>query len=88
MGQRGWQERPGTAPVSHLPPRRDFAAEPSPPMPANMSLADYQEGDGQPAKIVVKRGDEKWETTEKELEKLPATSVPLWKNCSAVGRWK
>jgi len=46
-----------------------------PPLPANMSVAIAKEGD-QPAKIVVKRGDEKWGVTEKELDKLPADVRP------------
>jgi hypothetical protein len=45
------------------------------PLPPNMSIAVSKEGD-QPAKIVVKRGDEKWEATEKELDKLPADVRP------------
>ena len=40
-----------------------------------MSIVISKEGD-QPAKIVVKRGDEKWEVTEKELDKLPADVRP------------
>jgi membrane-associated protease RseP (regulator of RpoE activity) len=45
------------------------------PLPGNMSISVSKEGD-QPAKIVVKRGDEKWEVTEKELDKLPADVRP------------
>ena len=45
------------------------------PLPPNMSIVISKEGD-QPAKIVVKRGDEKWEVTEKELDKLPADVRP------------
>jgi hypothetical protein len=40
-----------------------------------MSVVISKEGD-QPAKIVVKRGDDKWELTEKELNKLPADIRP------------
>jgi hypothetical protein len=47
----------------------------SPPLPPNMSITISKEGD-QPAKIVVKRGDEKWELTEKQLDKLPADVRP------------
>ena len=45
------------------------------PLPANMSVVISKEGD-QPAKIVVRRGDEKWEVTEKEFDKLPADVRP------------
>jgi membrane-associated protease RseP (regulator of RpoE activity) len=41
-----------------------------PPLPAGVSVVISKEGD-QPAKIVVRRGDQKWEVTEKELDKLP-----------------
>ncbi len=43
----------------------------SPPLPDNMSIVISKQGK-QPAKIVVNRGDEKWEVTENELDKLPA----------------
>ena len=52
---------------------KDMLAQP--PLPANLSVAISKEGD-QPAKIVVKRGDDKWEVTEKELDKLPADVRP------------
>ena len=45
------------------------------PLPPNMSIVVSKEGD-QPARIVVKRGHEKWELTEKELDKLPADVRP------------
>ena len=45
------------------------------PLPPNMSIVITKEGD-HPAKIVVKRGNEKWELTEKELDKLPADVRP------------
>jgi hypothetical protein len=45
------------------------------PLPPNMSIVVSKEGD-QPAKIVVKREDKKWEVTEKELDKLPADVRP------------
>jgi hypothetical protein len=45
------------------------------PLPPNMSIAISKEGD-QPVKIVVKRGQQKWEVTEKELDKLPADVRP------------
>jgi hypothetical protein len=43
----------------------------APPLPADMSVVISKEGD-QPAKIVVRRGAEKWEVTEQNLDKLPA----------------
>ncbi|MCD4726543.1 MAG: PDZ domain-containing protein [Pirellulales bacterium] len=46
------------------------------PLPENMSVAISKEGN-QPAKIVVRRGDKKWELTEKELGKLPANVRPF-----------
>jgi len=45
------------------------------PMPADMAVAVSKAGD-HPAKISVRRGDEKWELTEKELDKLPADVRP------------
>lgn len=45
------------------------------PLPAGMSIVVSKEGD-QPAKINVKRGNERWELTEKELEKLPPDVRP------------
>lgn len=47
----------------------------TPPLPNNLSIAITREGD-QPAKITVKRNDEKWELTEKDLDKLPADIRP------------
>jgi hypothetical protein len=41
------------------------------PLPANMSVMITRQGD-RPARIVVNRGNEKWELTEKEIDKLPA----------------
>lgn len=38
--------------------------------PGDLSVSISKSGDG-PAKVTVKRGDEKWEVTEKELDKLP-----------------
>mgnify|MGYP005836120717 CR=1 FL=1 len=49
-----------------LPPGEAAA----PALPSNLSIAITRTGD-EPAKIVVRRGDEKWELTEKELDKLP-----------------
>jgi membrane-associated protease RseP (regulator of RpoE activity) len=45
------------------------------PLPPNMSVVISKEGD-HPVEITVKRGDEKWEVTEKELDKLPADVRP------------
>ncbi len=45
-------------------------------MPNNLSVAITKEGD-QPAKITVKRNDEKWELTEKDLDKLPGDVRPF-----------
>lgn len=39
-------------------------------LPGNLSVTIERSG-SDPAKITVKRGDEKWEITEKELDKLP-----------------
>jgi len=49
-----------------LPP----GAPVQPPLPGNMSVAITKQADA-PAKISVQRGDQKWEVTEKELDKLP-----------------
>ena len=45
------------------------------PLPPNMSVVISKQGD-QPANIVVKRGDQRWETTETDLDKLPADVRP------------
>ena len=47
----------------------------STPLPPNMRIVISKEGD-QPAQIMAFRGDEKWETTEKDLGKLPADIRP------------
>lgn len=44
-------------------------------LPANTSVVINKDGD-EPAKITVKRGNDKWEVTEKELDKLPADVRP------------
>jgi membrane-associated protease RseP (regulator of RpoE activity) len=41
-----------------------------PPLPGNMTVTIKKHGD-EPAQITVERDGEKWETTEKELDKLP-----------------
>jgi len=46
-----------------------------PPIPDNMSVSITKNGKD-PAKIVVKKGDEKWEVTEDNLEKLPPDVRP------------
>lgn len=58
-------------PAVVLPP----GARVHPPLPGNLSVSITKQGD-EPAKIVVKRGDEKWELTEDELDKLPADIRP------------
>lgn len=47
----------------------------SPPLPGNMTVIITKQGD-QPAKIHVQRDDQKWDLTEKELDKLPADIRP------------
>ncbi len=66
-GEEGkpWRFRfwgPGTI----LPPD----AKPDRPIPRNMQVTITRSGDD-PAKIVAQRGDEKWEVTEDDLDKLP-----------------
>jgi membrane-associated protease RseP (regulator of RpoE activity) len=46
------------------------------PLPTNMSVVVTKEGD-QPAKITVKRNNDTWEVTEKDLDKLPADVRPF-----------
>ncbi len=46
-----------------------------PPLPGNMSISITKTGD-KPADIVVKMGDEKWEVSEKDLDKLPEKVRP------------
>ncbi len=46
------------------------------PLPPGMSVVISKEGD-KPAKISVKRGDKKWEVTEKQLDGLPADVRPF-----------
>ena len=61
-----------------LPPRRDPAApRPAvePQLPDNTSVVITREGD-KPAKIVVKQGEQKWEITEDEINKLPESLRP------------
>ncbi len=59
--------RPGVL----LPPG---AREPN-PLPDNLTIAITKQG-SQPAKVVVGRGDKKWEATEDTLDKLPADVRP------------
>lgn len=47
----------------------------SAPLPKDLTIVITKQGEG-PAKIVVKRGDKTWETTENELDKLPADIRP------------
>jgi len=58
-------------PAVVLPP----GARVHPPLPGNLSISVTKQGD-QPAKIVVNRGDEKWEITEDEIDKLPPDIRP------------
>lgn len=58
---------PGTI----LPP----GAPVHPPLPGNMSVTIAKQGD-KPAKITVKKDDQQWEVTEKELDKLPKDVRP------------
>jgi hypothetical protein len=46
-----------------------------PPLPGNMTITISKTGD-KPADIAVKMGDEKWEVTEKDLDKLPENIRP------------
>jgi membrane-associated protease RseP (regulator of RpoE activity) len=46
-----------------------------PPLPEGMSVTITKEG-SQPTRITVKRGEETWDVTEKELDKLPADIRP------------
>jgi hypothetical protein len=46
------------------------------PLPTNMSVAITKEGN-EPAKIKIQRGNDKWEITEKDLDKLPADVRPF-----------
>jgi membrane-associated protease RseP (regulator of RpoE activity) len=65
MRFRFW--RPGMI----LPP----GAPVHPPLPKNVQVTITRHGE-EPATIVVERGDEKWEVTEEELDKLPADVRP------------
>jgi len=56
-------------PGAILPP------EARPPLPGNMSIGISKQGD-QPAKITVNQGDQKWEVTEEQLDKLPENIRP------------
>jgi membrane-associated protease RseP (regulator of RpoE activity) len=56
-------------PGAILPPGPRFA------LPADMTVTITKQGD-KPAKITVKQGKERWETTEDELDKLPEKVRP------------
>jgi len=58
----------------------------SKPLPANLSVSVTREGD-KPAKISVRRGNEKWELTDKELDKLPADVRPFVDQMLGHGMW-
>jgi hypothetical protein len=64
-GRQPWRLRLW-GPGAILPPH----AKIGPPMPGNMSVTISKKGD-KPARIVVKRGNQKWEVTEDQLDKLP-----------------
>jgi hypothetical protein len=81
---RNWleQARPGEGgrpplrfrvfqPGAMLPP----GAATFPPLPDNVTIAMTRQGH-QPAKIHVSRGEQNWEVTENELDKLPADLRP------------
>jgi len=72
FGQNGpmqfWSFRPGVI----LPP----GALMHPPLPGNMSIIITKTGD-KPADITVKLDDEKWDVTEKDLNKLPEKVRPF-----------
>lgn len=70
-GERGPMRFRFFHPGTILPPD----AWPYPPLPGNLSVTITKEGD-KPVKIVVRRGDEKWELTEKDLDKLPEDIRP------------
>jgi membrane-associated protease RseP (regulator of RpoE activity) len=61
-----------------------------PPLPGNMSITISKTGD-KPANIVVTMGDEKWEVTEKDLDKLPEKVRPYVDHMLGAGagsvRW-
>jgi hypothetical protein len=48
----------------------------APPLPDNVSVAIVRQGN-KPAKITVSRGDEKWELSDGELDKLPEDLHPV-----------
>ena len=48
----------------------------APPLPDNVSVTVTRQGD-KPAKVVVSRGDDKWELTDGELDKLPEDLRPI-----------
>jgi len=71
------QLRPGDIPSApfqfefiHPPALLPPDAKVHPSMPGNMSVTISKQGE-EPAKIVVKKDDQKWEVTEEELDKLP-----------------
>lgn len=54
-------------------------------MPGNLKVTIQKEGDG-PAKIHVERGDESWDVTEENLDKLPEDIRDFVKKMTAKGR--
>ncbi len=81
---RKWIERMRPGEEGRLPMRFRFfhpgmilppGAVTQPPLPENMSIMLSKEGK-EPVKIVVTKGDQKWELNENELDKLPADVRP------------
>ena len=76
---RDWSDRLGRGPTRfrflHPGTILPSDAEARARLPGNMKLRIQKQGD-EPARIVVERGDEKWEATEEELDKLPEDVRP------------
>ena len=56
-----------------------------PKIPDNMTISIVRQG-GKTAQITVTRGDDKWEVTEGELDKLPEDVRPIVQGAWGVGR--
>jgi membrane-associated protease RseP (regulator of RpoE activity) len=68
--EQQWAENNDAGPLHFRILHSGAILPPMPPMPDNMSVTVSKQGD-QPAKITVKRGEQEWETTENQLQKLP-----------------